>query len=159
MAVFFARMVIPRSRSNSLESITRSTWASLARKVPLWFSMASTSVVLPWSTCAMMAILRRLLLKTTVLPVGGTACIQANGGLRCVASVYNNARQSSSPRMGRTIAFHLRLPYLVHNLWGPDAHLRVDGAGAVTLILFCCLFGARWQFAIRVLLDPFNFTC
>src|SRR5271157_6004165 len=71
MAVFLARMVMPRSRSSSLESITRSTWASLARKVPLWLSMASTRVVLPWSTCAMMAILRRLLLKTTVLPVGG----------------------------------------------------------------------------------------
>ena len=26
--------------------------------MPLWRSMASTSVVLPWSTCAMMAILR-----------------------------------------------------------------------------------------------------
>jgi hypothetical protein len=26
--------------------------------MPLWFSMASTSVVLPWSTCAMMAMLR-----------------------------------------------------------------------------------------------------
>ena len=27
-------------------------------KMPLWLSMASTSVVLPWSTCAMMAMLR-----------------------------------------------------------------------------------------------------
>src|SRR5215472_6498642 len=57
-AVFFARMVMPRSRSSSFESITRSTTASLARKMPLCFSMASTSVVLPWSTCAMMAMLR-----------------------------------------------------------------------------------------------------
>ena len=67
MAVFLARMVMPRSRSSSLESITRSTCASLARKVPLWFSMASTSVVLPWSTWAMMAMLRILVLKTHVL--------------------------------------------------------------------------------------------
>src|SRR5215469_8942312 len=65
MAVFLARMVMPRSRSNSFESITRSTCCSLARQMPLWFSMASTRVVLPWSTCAMMAILRRLLLKTS----------------------------------------------------------------------------------------------
>src|SRR5579864_9010755 len=63
MAVFFARMVMPRSRSNSFESITRSTWCSLERKVPLCCSMASTSVVLPWSTCAMMAMLRILELK------------------------------------------------------------------------------------------------
>src|ERR1022692_239615 len=71
MAVFLARMVMPRSRSNSLESITRSTWVSLARKVPLWFSMASTRAVFPWSTCAMMAMLRILLLKTNVLPGWG----------------------------------------------------------------------------------------
>ena len=30
--------------------------------MPLWLSMASTSVVLPWSTWAMMAILRMLVL-------------------------------------------------------------------------------------------------
>src|SRR5512147_658507 len=51
-------MVMPRSRSRSLESITRSTGTSFSRKMPLWLSMASTSVVLPWSTCAMMAMLR-----------------------------------------------------------------------------------------------------
>ena len=63
MAVFLARMVMPRSRSRSLESMTRSTSASLARKMPLWRSMASTSVVLPWSTWAMMAMLRIPLFK------------------------------------------------------------------------------------------------
>src|SRR6266581_3824625 len=49
---------MPRSRSRSLESMTRSMTVSLARKIPLCLSMASTSVVLPWSTCAMMAMLR-----------------------------------------------------------------------------------------------------
>src|SRR5688572_6217605 len=58
MAVFLARMVIPRSRSRSLESMTRSVSSWLARKTPLWRSMASTRVVLPWSTCAMIATLR-----------------------------------------------------------------------------------------------------
>ena len=57
-------MVMPRSRSSALESMTRSTICSLARKVPLCFSMASTSVVLPWSTWAMMAMLRILVFKT-----------------------------------------------------------------------------------------------
>src|SRR6516165_8818419 len=38
-----ARMVIPRSRSNSLESVTRFTSVSLARKMPLCRSIASTS--------------------------------------------------------------------------------------------------------------------
>ncbi len=45
--VFFARMVMPRSRSRSFESITRSATTSLARKAPAWRSMWSTSVVLP----------------------------------------------------------------------------------------------------------------
>src|SRR2546423_4278216 len=52
-------MVMPRSRSRSPESITRSATCSLSRKVPLCLSMPSTSVVLPWSTCATMAMLRR----------------------------------------------------------------------------------------------------
>ena len=38
--------------------MTRSATFSLARKVPLWRSSWSTSVVLPWSTWAMMAMLR-----------------------------------------------------------------------------------------------------
>src|ERR1700756_801310 len=58
MAVFLARIVMPRSRSSSFESMTRSATASLARNVPDWRSMASTRVVLPWSTWAMMAMLR-----------------------------------------------------------------------------------------------------
>ena len=58
MAVFLARMVIPRSRSMSPESITRSATCWLSRKMPLWRRRPSTSVVLPWSTWAMMAMLR-----------------------------------------------------------------------------------------------------
>src|SRR5882757_900207 len=49
---------MPRSRSWSIESITWSTTASWAEKTPDWRSIASTSVVLPWSTWAMMATLR-----------------------------------------------------------------------------------------------------
>jgi len=56
--VFFARIVMPRSFSSANESITRSVTAAPARKVPVWASMASTSVVFPWSTWAMMAMLR-----------------------------------------------------------------------------------------------------
>src|SRR4051812_25230772 len=52
-------MVIPRSRSRSFESMMRSATTSFSRKTPACLSMASTSVVLPWSTCATMAMLRR----------------------------------------------------------------------------------------------------
>ena len=57
-AVFLARMVMPFSRSRSPESMTRSLTDSLARKAPDCRSMASTRVVLPWSTWATMATLR-----------------------------------------------------------------------------------------------------
>ena len=50
---------MPFSRSRSIESMTRSVTSWWARKAPVWRSMASTSVVLPWSTCATMATLRK----------------------------------------------------------------------------------------------------
>src|SRR6266851_2456913 len=58
-AVFLARMVMPFSRSRSPESSTRSATCALARNAPDCHSIASTSVVLPWSTCATIATLRR----------------------------------------------------------------------------------------------------
>jgi hypothetical protein len=51
-------MVMPRSRSMALLSITVSTTFSCSAKVPDWRSSWSTMVVLPWSTWAMMAMLR-----------------------------------------------------------------------------------------------------
>jgi hypothetical protein len=53
--VFFDRIVMPRSRSSGFESITRSSTTWLSRNAPACRSILSTSVVLPWSTCAMMA--------------------------------------------------------------------------------------------------------
>jgi hypothetical protein len=58
-AVFFARIVMPFSRSRSIESMTRSATSWFSRKAPDCHSIASTSVVLPWSTWATMATLRR----------------------------------------------------------------------------------------------------
>src|SRR2546427_1584308 len=58
MAVFLAMLVMPFSRSRSMESIIRSGPDSFWRKSPDCQSMASTSVVLPWSTWAMIAMLR-----------------------------------------------------------------------------------------------------
>ncbi len=46
-AVFLERMVMPRSRSISLESMTRSATSWFSRKTPLCFKSSSTSVVLP----------------------------------------------------------------------------------------------------------------
>ena len=58
-AVFLARIVMPFSRSRSIESMTRLFTSWLARNAPDCHSMASTRVVLPWSTWATMATLRR----------------------------------------------------------------------------------------------------
>src|SRR5215211_5031235 len=56
--VTLARMVMPRSRSRSLESIARSATRWFSRKAPDCCSSRSTRVVLPWSTWAMIATLR-----------------------------------------------------------------------------------------------------
>ncbi len=58
-AQFFAEMVMPRSRSSSMLSMRRSSTTWSARNMPLCLKRPSTSVVLPWSTCAMIAMLRR----------------------------------------------------------------------------------------------------
>src|SRR2546425_6028986 len=51
-------IVMPRSRSIALLSMTRSATCWFSRKMWLCLSMPSTSVVFPWSTCAMIAMLR-----------------------------------------------------------------------------------------------------
>src|SRR5688500_14406078 len=68
-----ARIVMPRSRSWSLESSTRSTGCSWAPNTPVWRRMPSTSVVLPWSTWATRATERiapgSLLLSEDLVPL------------------------------------------------------------------------------------------
>src|ERR1051326_5249792 len=81
-------MVMPRSRSRSLESITRSTTASFARKMPLCLSMASTSVVLPWSTWAMIAMFRMVEL-VELLIMYYVDRVEARGDPRRVKSGHN----------------------------------------------------------------------
>src|SRR5919112_721793 len=58
-AVFLARIVMPFSRSSSPESIARSSTCWCSPKAPACQSIASTSVVFPWSTWATIATLRR----------------------------------------------------------------------------------------------------
>ena len=63
-----ARMVMPRSRSWSPESITRSTWAWCSANTAVARSMASTSVVLPWSTWAINATFRKPRTPSAIVP-------------------------------------------------------------------------------------------
>ena len=55
-AVFLDKIVIPRSRSIALESIARSSRFMCSGNVSDCFNNWLTKVVLPWSTCAIMAI-------------------------------------------------------------------------------------------------------
>jgi hypothetical protein len=54
-AIFYKEIVIPRSFSRSIESITLSSTILWESNVPLCFKRPSTKVVLPWSTCAIIA--------------------------------------------------------------------------------------------------------
>ena len=77
-AVFLARIVMPFSRSRSPESRTRSCTDSFSRKAPDCHSIASTSVVLPWSTCAMIATLR-MSARSATPAVSATCPLRAAG--------------------------------------------------------------------------------
>jgi len=58
---FLAEMVMPLSFSRSMESITLSSISLPTLNTPLCLNMASTSVVFPWSTWAIIAIFLILL--------------------------------------------------------------------------------------------------
>ena len=98
-AQFLARMVMPRSRSMSLLSITRSAIFSFSRKVPLWRSSWSTSVVLPWSTWAMMAMLRICLVMMGQFPEAMSAC--TSRGLRRRSAMSSPPLMWAMPRKAR----------------------------------------------------------
>ena len=55
METFLERMVMPRSRSRSLESSTSPLLSCPSRNSLPASIILSTNVVLPWSTCAMIA--------------------------------------------------------------------------------------------------------
>ena len=91
---------MPFSRSRSPESMTRSTTAWLARNVPVWRSIASTSVVLPWSTWATIATLRR---SSCGWPVGSAGVAAWAGRVRLRRAVMGRAHCpiGSRPSAGR----------------------------------------------------------
>ena len=96
---------MPRSRSRSFESMTRSATASLARKVPAWRSMASTRVVLPWSTWAMMAMLRIVGAHRRRFPILWCRC-------RCVGVLLKPAKTRPVQFISRCFCRRLRrLPF------------------------------------------------
>ena len=93
---------------------------SLARNVPLWCSSASTSVVLPWSTWAMMATLRRRGLAITIQTVLPTRTQDAKArqisyslepcSALCVLSAISTAGRARDRRTARRRRFAQLLP-------------------------------------------------
>src|SRR5439155_704842 len=80
MEVTLDRMVMPRSRSRSLESIARSATRWLSRKEPACCRSRSTSVVLPWSTWAMIATLRNVMQEIRWGPARPGQALRCNIG-------------------------------------------------------------------------------
>ena len=124
-AVFLERMVIPRSRSRSLESMTRVSIFSLSLNTFDCASIESTSVVFPWSTCAMMATLRTSLRALRLASAAATA-----GG-----SAMASARVS--------VVVRLAAVALLAAFWGAlEATLKRAAAGAACAARACCMLPA-----------------
>src|SRR5437868_4104015 len=134
-AVFLARIVIPFSRSRSSESITRSATSSFARNEPACQSSASTSVVLPWSTCATIATFRRSSRVFIPLAIAGTATrLTLAAPVRSPAVpeyVFTMIRASKFYGAERKVLDEITLAFL------PGAKIGVlgpNGAGKSTLL-------------------------
>ena len=117
-AVFFARIVMPFSRSRSIESMTRSLTSWFSRNAPDCQSIASTSVVLPWSTCATIATFRRSVRRAVTNPTVGAAITR--GGQR-EGDPMRLARAVSRTWLRRSVAACCALGVALL-LVGPVAH-------------------------------------
>ena len=102
---------MPRSRSRSLESMARSATCWLSRKVPLCLSRQSTSVVLPWSTCAMMAMLR---MSIKLVSEGGCWARLYARSVTAARRVEAASCRCHSPRDAQTLG---------HDRWPSHQHL------------------------------------
>ena len=94
---------MPRSRSRSLLSITRVSTFSFSRNTLLCASMESTSVVLPWSTCAMMATLRTSLRgarPAAAVSGSATALLRTDCARRAVCFEARPAAGAAARAMG-----------------------------------------------------------
>src|SRR5215831_6295800 len=100
--VHLARIVMPRSRSSSFESSARSATCWLARNAPLWRSIASTRVVFPWSTWAMIAMLRiSMVSKAEPRSRTGAGSESKQASLLLLFSAANlQPRRGRAPRRG-----------------------------------------------------------
>src|SRR4051812_25657586 len=108
---------MPFSRSRSIESSTRSATSWLAQNAPDCHSIASTSVVLPWSTWATIATLRRSSRRAGMAsslggrPLGSgwavrrSAAAQRGLGLRPV--LYGRRRAVPARGRGQILALEL----------------------------------------------------
>src|SRR5687767_11430978 len=111
-AVFLARIVMPFSRSRSIESMTRSATSWFDRNAPDCHSILSTSVVLPWSTWATMATLRRSARSSKGCPSRGGGPSYGSVPLRRTSGTGSSALQGQDagarggrrPRRGAGVA-------------------------------------------------------
>src|SRR6185312_8816315 len=98
IAVFLARMVMPRSRSSGLESRAHSCTTSPRRKAPACFNRPSTSVVFPWSTCATIAM---FLTSLRCMRTGGSSRTRLSGPVEIESELLGGVERGDAEDAGR----------------------------------------------------------
>src|SRR5439155_24749849 len=98
------RMVMPRSRSRSLESMARSATRWLSRKEPACCSSRSTSVVLPWSTWAMIATLRNVIQEIRLRPAKPGQALRCNIGSASATATPKSAHGGLAAKTANGLA-------------------------------------------------------
>src|SRR4051794_9956992 len=119
---------MPFSRSRSIESMTRSATSEPSRKAPDCQSIASTRVVLPWSTCATMATLRMSVRACTRCRLGGDHAVVLAPG----AGQHVGAARAQPEAARAEVRAHLLDEALLERVADPCgdvAHGRVIAAG------------------------------
>src|SRR4051812_31868275 len=129
-AVFLARIVMPFSRSRSIESMTRSLTSWFSRNAPDCHSIASTSVVFPWSTWATIATLRRSS-RTTVWRLLGMTRLRLRGGRRHTArDEHDREREAAERHLGQARAERRAEPVAQQRPREPDEERGRQRVGA-----------------------------
>src|SRR5438477_10059176 len=110
------RMVMPRSRSRSLESMARSATRWLSRKEPACCRSRSTSVVLPWSTWAMIATLRNVMQEIRWGPARPGQALRCNIGSASPTATPKSAKclNDQEDAAAQRPPAALRRPHFLH---------------------------------------------
>src|SRR5688572_29292097 len=149
-AAVCALIVMPRSRSSSIESSTCSAISRSASPPHIWMKR-SASVDLPWSMCAMMEKFRMRERSVNAWPCKRSA-ILAQLGNRCrgEAVLENGVLQDKDGNITAIahakvgIGVHIDLVEIDAQRAQPGCHLLAEMAAVPAVQLSLCQSGPRW---------------